>query len=89
MPAVWMSRSGTPSALMRATTAVIAWALARIASTAVRASVVTPALTVTRSGSASTVSLTVSSTTGPVAAIWISAAAAGAASAETARSGRA
>jgi hypothetical protein len=49
-----MSRSGTPSALMRSITEVICVAFARIASTAVRACVVTPALTVTRSGSAST-----------------------------------
>ena len=47
-----MSRSGTPRALMRAITAVICVALVRIASTAVEACVVTPALTVTRSGSA-------------------------------------
>src|SRR5690606_39135600 len=88
IPAVWMSRSGTPSALIRSITAVISRALLRIASTAVDAWVVTPALIVTRSGSASTDSVTVSSTTGP-AEVTSTAAAAGVARNGTAISGRA
>ena len=73
-----------PSALIRSTTARIAVALARIASTAVRACVVTPAPTVAMSGSASTLSCTVRATTGPVAATWTSAAAGKATAAVTA-----
>ena len=59
---------------MRSITAVISRALICIASTAVRAWLVTPALMSTMSGLASTVSLTDSSTTGPWLAIWTSAA---------------
>ncbi len=79
MLVVWMSSAATPSDLMRATTLPMASAFCRMASTAVGAITVTPALTVAISGLAFTLSVTLSSTTGPADWIWISAAAAGAA----------
>jgi len=75
--------------LIRAITASIALAFCCIAATALGASVVTPAPTWAISGRAFTVSLTLSSTTGPCAWIWTSAATAGEARTVAANSGKA